>query len=101
MEQSSGRRWVRVRRVHWAVTVTEPAVRPDEVALTTIEPAAPGDLTMARTLPLNALRLVALYEVVSVGAPLSTPTSWPGPETEKLTELEPFGTKTPTRAAAR
>ena len=61
----------------------------------TLEPDAPVDLTMARTLPLNAFRLVPLYEVVSVGSPLSSPTSWPGPETEKLTDAAPLGTETP------
>ena len=36
--------------------VTEPAVKPEAVAVTAIDPADPVDRTMARTLPLNALR---------------------------------------------
>src|SRR5206468_6910065 len=82
-------------RAHCATTVTDPAVRPEEVAVTTIEPALPVDWTMARTLPLNAFRLVPLYDAVSMGLPLSTPTSWPGPETENATEFSPVGTTKP------
>ena len=88
----------------WTYVVSVPAqgatkgpvdVNPAEVAVTTMLPAAPVERTIARTLPLNALRLVPLYDDVSIGLPLSTPTSWPGPETAKLTELSALGTITP------
>ena len=79
-----------------AGTVTDPPVNPDALALTTIEPAVPVDRTMARALPLKALRLVPLYDdVVSVGSPLSTPTNWPGPETENVSDVLAVGTKLP------
>ncbi len=40
-----------------AVVETEPAPRPDDVAVTVIWPGAPVDWTMAITLPLNAFRV--------------------------------------------
>jgi hypothetical protein len=45
--------------VHYcALTVVEPAVNPDELAETTIEPTVPVERTMTNALPLNALRSV-------------------------------------------
>src|SRR4029079_10802041 len=78
-----------------AVTVTGSIVNPDELPLITMLPAAPVDRTIASTLPLNALRLVPLYDDVSTGCPLSTPTSCPAPETVKLTEFSAFATIAP------
>ena len=78
-----------------AVTVADPGVKPDALALTTIASAVPIDRTMASALPLKALRLVPLYDVVSVGSPLSTPTNWPGPETENVSDVLAVGTKAP------
>ncbi len=44
----------------WEVTVSGSEARPDALAVITMLPAAPVDLTIARTLPLNAFRLVPL-----------------------------------------
>jgi hypothetical protein len=60
-----------------------------------IVPGVPVERTMASTLPLKAFRLVPLYDAVSIGLPLSTPTSWPGPDTANVTGLAAVGTRTP------
>ena len=80
---------------HFAFVVTEPAVSPDEVAVTTIEPAAPVDCTMAKALPLKAFRAYDEYAVKSIGSPLSVPASLPGPDTAKVMLLFAVGTITP------
>ena len=48
-------------------TVSGSDVNPLEVAFTTMLPGVPVDRTMANALPLNAFRLVPLYDVVSMG----------------------------------
>ena len=66
-----------VRGVYCALTLADPDVRPEELAVTMMVPAVPVERTIASTLPENALRLVPLYDAVSVGLPLSTPTIVP------------------------
>lgn len=73
--QKSGRRGAAVMSPQFAVAYTDPAVRPDVVAVTVIWPAAPVERTVARALPLKALPLALLYVVVSAALPLSTPTN--------------------------
>jgi hypothetical protein len=59
---------------------TVAAVSPVPDALTVIVPGVVVPRTMASALPLKALRVLAVYEVVSVGSPLSTPINSPGPD---------------------
>ena len=75
-------RLIRVFRVTYCeLTVTESDTSPVAVTVIVMFPVVKVELTMARALPLNALRLVPLYDDVSMALPLSTPTSAPGSAT--------------------